>query len=111
MKKKNICIDFDGVLNTYTGWAGEDELFEMREGCKNFLENLSKIYSVTVFTTRNVEDIWAWLKKYDLENFVSGVTDTKIPAEIYIDDRAINFDGNFDNTFLCIENFTPHWKK
>ena len=111
MRKKNICVDFDGVLNTYTGWAGEDELFEMREGCANFLEKLSQNYYISIFTTRKPKAVWKWLKKYKLDKYVNDVTNTKIPAEFYIDDRAITFDGDFRKTFANIENFIPHWKK
>ncbi len=111
MKKKTICIDFDGVLNTYTGWSGEDELFEMRDGCSDFLEKLSKIYKISVFTARNSNAVWKWLKKYDLDKFINEVTNIKVPAQVYIDDRAIRFDGDFHNTFSNIDKFIPHWKK
>lgn len=111
MRKKDICIDFDGVLNTYTGWQGENELFEMREGCDRFLAQVSEIYNVIIFTTRNADLIWLWLKKYNLEKFVKQVTNIKIPAEIYLDDRAINFEGDFDKIISEISNFIPHWKK
>ena len=42
--KKKIFIDFDGVLNTYNGWKGSDELFEPMPNTKEFLINLSKNY-------------------------------------------------------------------
>lgn len=37
--KKKIFIDFDGVLNTYKGRQGENELCKPRENIKNFLKN------------------------------------------------------------------------
>lgn len=110
-RKKNICIDFDGVLNTYTGWQGEDELFEPREGCHLFLQKLSKSYDISVFTIRDAKSVQIWLQKYDLDKFILNVTNTKIPAEIFIDDRAINFDGNYESLLLKIKDFIPHWKK
>ena len=109
MRKKNICIDFDGVMNTYTGWKGEEELFEMREGCREFIIKLAEIYNVVVFTTRKAEYVWAWLEKYQIKDFVNDVTDIKIPAEVYLDDRALKFEGNFLQSLDCIKNFKSFW--
>ena len=109
-KKRNICIDFDGVLNTYTGWQGEDELFELRDGAADFLEKLHKIYNVIIFTTRNVESVSEWLEKYGVSEFVTDVTNTKLPAVAYIDDRGINFSGNFEDTYKNILEFKPYWQ-
>ena len=35
--KKDICIDFDGVLNIYKGYD-ENNLGQKREGCEEFLK-------------------------------------------------------------------------
>ena len=40
--KPIICIDFDGVLNNYNGYDG-DNLGTPRPGAKEFLEKLSKM--------------------------------------------------------------------
>ncbi|MBD5401660.1 hypothetical protein HDR58_02505 [bacterium] len=110
MRKKTICIDFDGVLNNYNGWQGEDNLFEMKDGCDEFLNKVSKIYNITIFTTRKKSLVVEWLNKYKLSKYIENITDKKIPAEIYIDDRAVNFDGNYDNTYSSIKEFLPYWK-
>jgi hypothetical protein len=93
--KKDICVDFDGVLNIYTHYDPND-LCEMREGCPQFLEQLSQKYRVTILTSREPISVIKWLKKHNLLKFIEDVTDRKIPAVYYIDDRAVKFDGDYN---------------
>jgi len=93
--KKDICVDFDGVLNLYTHYDPND-LCKMREGCPQFLEKLSQKYKVTILSTRDPDDIIKWLEKHNLSEYVTQVTNIKIPAVYYIDDRAVKFDGDFE---------------
>lgn len=107
----NVAVDFDGVLNTYKGWEGENELYSPRVGAKEFLSKLSENYRVIIYTSRNIESIEKWLKKYDLDVYVSYVTNNKPPAKCYIDDRAVNFDGNYDKVLDTVENYLTYWEK
>ena len=52
------------------------------------------------------------VQKIFLKNYqnLEDVTNIKEPAFVYIDDRAIKFDGDFSKTITEIENFKPHWK-
>lgn len=93
--KKDICVDFDGVLNIYTGYD-ENNLGEMRKGCSQFLEQLAQKYKITILTCRPPQKVIKWLEKHNLSNFIKEVTNIKVPAVYYIDDRAIKFDGDFD---------------
>ena len=55
--KKTILIDLDGVLNTYTGNFDKDFIPPIKEGAKEFLENLSKKFVIKiclVFSGRSV---------------------------------------------------------
>ena len=110
MEHPVVCVDFDGVLNDYKGWQG-DMLYEPREGVMEFLEELSNNYSVVILTTRNNEKVWEWLRKYGLDFLVDDVTDIKIPAIAYIDDRGLKFNGNFSKTLERLHNFQTHWEK
>lgn len=111
MTKPNVAIDFDGVLNTYTGWKGVDELFEPREGAARFLDLLTDTHRVVIFSTRDSEKIWEWLKKHDMDRFVAWVTNEKIPASAYVDDRAVRFDGDFTKALGEVRDFRPHWQE
>lgn len=107
-----ICLDFDGVMNTYDGWKGEQELFEPRPGLKEFLERLSTGgYSVVVNSTRDSERVNAWLSLHGLNHLVIRVTDRKPPAVVYLDDRGVTFRGDFDEAFAAITNFRVYWEK
>ena len=111
MDKPKVCVDFDGVLNTYDGWQGEDKLFNPRVGAREFLQALSFYpYSVVIFTTRDEEKIWKWLEVHGLDEYVDGVTNIKEGALAYIDDRAICFDGDYDKTFRELNDFKAHWE-
>lgn len=109
MRKKRIYMDFDGVLNTYTGWQGENELFEPKNGVEIFLKELSEKFEIYIFTTRNLLLLTEWLIKYDLRQYISNITNIKNPAFAYIDDRAVNFDGNYSKLISKLETFSPYW--
>lgn len=107
-----ICLDFDGVCNTYDGWKGKNELFEPLPGLQVFLETLKIIgYEVLVFSTRPAHKLRDWFEVYGLLRLVDGFPETKPPAVAYIDDRGIRFQGSFD--FLLAQlNFKgtePWW--
>ena len=108
--KPTICLDFDGVLNNYKGYAG-DNIGTPREGCKEFLETLSKDYSIVIYSVRKFTDILIWLNKHDLLQYITDVTGYKIPAVCYVDDRGLNFQGDYDETIKQIQNFKTYWEE
>ena len=109
-KKQSIAIDFDGVLNTYTGFDG-DNLGKPKDGAKEFLETLSKEYNIIIFSARSYTKIIPWLNKYNLQKYVHNVTGFKLPKVLcFIDDRGIRFDGNYDETLEQVKNFKPYWE-
>jgi len=111
MSNKKIFLDFDGVLNTYKGWKGENELFEPRTGSLEFLKLLAANYEVYIFTTRDREKVYKWMIRYDLYHYIQDVTNKKEPAYLYIDDRAIKFDGDYSKTIEDIQKYHPYWKE
>ena len=104
-------IDLDGVLNNYTKYE-QNHIPDIKKGAKEFLEKLHKTdkYELVLFTTRNIEFAQSWLIKENINNYFKEITNIKKPAYIYIDDRALKFNGNFDKTFEEIENFKVHWE-
>lgn len=111
MNKPTICVDFDGVLNTYKGWNGTDNLYQPRNGVHEFLCKLNKEYQVIIFTTRNEGRVWRWLFEYGLTDYIEDVTSHKIGAIAYIDDRGIRFNGDYNETLKELKNFQTHWEK
>ena len=64
------------------------------------MRGLKKLgYEIVIFTTRaidgptEVQYVADWLRKNDINYDL--ITDKKLPAEYYIDDKAIAFKGNW----------------
>lgn len=112
MSKKTVVFDFDGVIHSYSsGWQGETVIPDPPvPGIKEAIADIREDYFVVVVSTRCTTEegkaaIEAWLSKHGIE--VDKVTKEKPPAIVYIDDRAICFDGNAASLKGKIENFEP----
>ena len=108
--KKTILIDLDGVLNEYQGGFEKGYIPPMKDGVKEFLQSLSKDYELKLFTTRNKILATKWLIENNIDNYFTDITNTKDLAWLYIDDRCINFDGNFDNLVTSVNSFKPWYR-
>lgn len=108
--KKTILIDLDGVLNEYTGGFDKDFIPPIKTGAKEFLEKLSESFEIKLFTTRNKILATKWLIENNIDNYFEDITNIKDLSWLYIDDRCINFDGNFENLINSINSFKP-WHK
>lgn len=103
-KLKNIAVDFDGVLHSYhKGWENGKIYGHLIKDSEFALRTLTNEgFKVYIFTSRiwNRDDrerekkrIVNWLAEngiYKGEHFHE-ITDVKIPAVAYIDDRGIRF--------------------
>ena len=108
---KTIAIDLDGVLNTYCGNYNENEFAPPKEGVHEFLAKLAENYKIEIFTVRNTKLTAKWLIDNDLDRYVSNITNVKNPfASAFIDDRAIRFNGDYDETLQEITFFKPYWR-
>ena len=107
--KKTIAIDLDGVLDNYSEYT--EEIPPIRNGAKSFIVKLSKDYELVLFTTRNPKSATTWLINNKIDKYFKDVTNVKIPAYIYIDDRNIRFNGDYSQTLEEIANFKVYWKK
>ncbi len=111
MDKPVVCVDLDGVLNAFDGWKGADVFHEPRPGAREFLKALDALgYSVVVFTCRWAPHVEQWLASHGLSEYVAAVTDKKPAAHVYVDDRAICFQGDFQRTLAQISGFKAHWE-
>lgn len=112
--RKTIAFDFDGVIHGYSkGWHDGTCYDAPVPGAFDFIRETLKTHNVVVISTRNVDQIEAYFEKHapDIRTSldipplrtgdnvfwntegVVGITNRKLAAEHYIDDRAIRFNG------------------
>lgn len=110
-ERPTVCVDFDGVINLYTGWVSEDHWPDPRPGFGEFLYRIEQLgYAVVIHTTRPVAGVWRWLEIHEVDGFVTDVSNKKPPAVAYIDDRAICFRGDFNETLKEFSGFKAYWE-
>lgn len=117
---KAICLDFDGVVHSYTsGWKGAEVIPDPPvEGAIEFItECIENGVKVHIFSARShqgeaIEAMKNFLLKYGLRRSYLdkiGFPQHKPQATIYIDDRGFHFEGKFP-TLDYVNSFKP-WNK
>ncbi|GAA4599933.1 hypothetical protein GCM10023194_80940 [Planotetraspora phitsanulokensis] len=101
-----IAVDFDGVIHRYSqGWKDGTIYDPPMPGAIEGLRDLMTRFSVFIHTSRDAHDVAEWLASYGLETCIEGdtpvkfwtdrsqilVTNRKLPALAYLDDRAAPF--------------------
>jgi len=121
MSKPIICLDFDGCLHSYErGWQGGEIYGTLVPGFLPWAEKACEHFRLVIYSSRSktpegIEAMKTWLLN-QLNKAGAGwviafdFSDTKPPAFLTIDDRAIRFDGNWDAPELSLDglrNFKP----
>ncbi|GAB5405299.1 MAG: hypothetical protein Aurels2KO_35300 [Aureliella sp.] len=108
--RRTICLDFDGVINSYrSGWCGIDNIPDPPiHGTDRAIARLRKDYRVVVNSARCAtaegrDAIRNWLRKHNIE--VDEVCEHKPPALVYVDDRAVAFQGDWFKALQDINDF------
>lgn len=136
MPKPILCLDFDGVMHSYTsGWQGADVIPDPPvPGMVEFLERALEYFDVQVFSSRSHQPggttaMQAWLNMHVLRHFdcefhegasqdsdrayaiLRAVTfaTVKPSAFISIDDRTLTFNGEWPDP-MALRLFKP-WNK
>lgn len=112
----NVVLDFDGVINSYTsGWKGCGVITDPPvEGIKEAIDEIRKAgYEVHVISTRcstaeGMEAVHKYLRENDIH--VDSIGCAKPPAVVYVDDRALCFDGHPETLLSKIRGFRP-WNR
>ena len=100
--RQHIAIDFDGTICKQGPFVGIKSIpYEPEPFAKEALMKLSEYFVIDIYTVRantkeGVEAVAAWMKKYQIP--YSQITDKKGPAIFYVDNRAINYGGNWMTT-------------
>lgn len=102
-----IAVDFDGVIHTYDkGWHDGTIYGDWMPGAAAGLRHLMSMYPVFIHTSRRPRQVAQWIhrtsrlrcvtrvprgKPFWQRQDVLLVTNRKLPAFAYLDDRAIQF--------------------
>ena len=116
--KQTVVFDFDGVIHSYTsGWQGATTIADPPvPGIEEALREIHEAgYEVVVVSTRcaqaeGMKAILDWLSAHNLSWYVDKLYKEKPPAIVYVDDRAICFDGKPETLLEKIQAFKPWYK-
>ena len=111
-KRWTVCVDFDGVIHQYvTKWVNPQTIPDPPvDGAIEWLFGMIQDFDVAIFSTRC--ETWrgrmairAWLREWSGNIWheqmgACGIEDVRLtkskpPALVYLDDRAIRFEGAF----------------
>lgn len=95
--ERTLALDFDKVIHRYSKGFADGSIYDPPMfGTRDALVYLSGKYRLVIFTARDdLDSIWKWLTNYDLAKYIADVTHTKPKAVAYVDDRAIEFKGDW----------------
>jgi hypothetical protein len=117
-KGQTIAVDFDGVIHTYSkGWNGGEIYDPPVEGVAEALQELKEAgYRIYIYSTRTNKAfrkkdepdqkplMEAYLKEHGIP-YDKVWTFGKPMAHIFIDDRALKFEGNWKQTTQDVLQF------
>ena len=114
---RTLCFDFDGVLHSYTsGWQGASVIPDPPvPGMAEALRRLQHLgWEVVICSSRarhqgGPEAMRDWLVANGFGPLP--VTAEKVPAELYVDDRALRFTGSVPEMLESIDRWGGPWSK
>jgi hypothetical protein len=118
MSVQTVALDFDGVIHAYSkGWGDGSIYDEPVSGALEGIRRLQEHYAVYVHTSRDalavanwlarcgvtccvVDEVWEKPQFWNRQDAVL-VTNRKLPAVVYVDDRALKFE-NWPDTLTTL---------
>jgi hydroxymethylpyrimidine pyrophosphatase-like HAD family hydrolase len=120
--KKTICVDFDGTITDYSaGFQGVGKFGEPLPEVAKYMQKLQQDgWMIIIFTTRGeVTLLSRYLREHDIPfsyinhnpNNPSNANLGKPMADVYLDDRGITFNGNWEQAYEAVSSFAPWFKQ
>lgn len=110
--RRTIAVDFDEVIAEYDGWKGVGALGAPRQYVQEVLRTLrAEGWKIVIHTTHGEQEIAEYLAScgihYDEINRNSDykTLGQKPVADVYWDDRAVNYSGDVQRDLERIRNF------
>ncbi len=119
-KSKSYAFDFDGVIAEYDGFKGHEHTGEPIRASVEAIRTLKvQGHKILIYSTRSSQSLQRYCETHQIpvdyynENpEVDSANKGKPAANIYIDDRALRFNGQTTGELLReIEEFEVYWKK
>lgn len=112
-----VCLDFDGVVHSYTsGWQGADVIPDPpTNGAKLAVDWMrAHGYRVVIYSARSgqaggIQAMRNWLALHRI--IVDELPHYKPPAMVYVDDRAIQFNGDWVDCINEVAGFKTWQEK
>ena len=103
-KKPILCLDFDGVIHSYEhGWQDGTIYGTATKGFEEWLREAEELFTIVVYSSRSrtqegidAMQVW-WDKNVGITRFPIKFAHEKPPAFLTIDDRAIQFNGDWSH--------------
>ena len=121
--RPNVLIDLDGVLHKYSKGQFDGTIYDsVVPGAREFIDSIKHRFRIVIWTARVSKDndrlFPAIVTEEDVKNFLNEnniyfdeINSDKLTAIAYVDDRAVEFKGNWEYVRERIEEYSNHVKK